>query len=726
MKNCRKVWAVLALVCLCAAFANAADLVSYTASASPGDSPDANNNTINVWTVTGDGGASRSFLQGMQDGNAQMWAIWDLNDGGGTYATHTFAGGPLTVGQSVSIDWAHNINIQNGRSIGIRLRDGSNTEVAVVFLGGKIVYSRWDSATGAYTDVAKYYDRYDIFQVVFTLTGPNSYEMTITEGSIPDNPAGWGNNSDDANPDVGPIIDRWAGTFTGSAITGIQVYTEGGNDSDQWFDNLTIHEDWFKSAHAPMPANKQELVTVAGRELSWAIPQVRSLLDPQVMEADPNLVSFNLYYSNSDPNLNAATPVNIAAWDAQTLRAAYTPTPELEKNSTYLWRVDSVMDDNTVRQSVEWVFYTEFSKPIILSHPTHQIVEAGSTAVFSVGVDSQSETVYEWYRFVDGVSDILLTDGGNISGAETDTLEIANAGLDDEGYYYCIINNDSGIPAESNEAPLGIKRRIAYWPFENNTYDSVVPNSPGTIVVGDPNFVPEGILGDAVVFSDGSDLLYMNPEENAYFDICNYEMTVAVWVKTTDKQNWDPLVARNGEDGQGWQLRKSGFTDDRPCFTTRGTGNDDGTPANRTIYDGNWHYVVGTFDGTVKKVYIDGVVSKLYSTDNGGLIRDGDAVTGPINSTGSPVSIAGRVRGNLVDGLNIELGSVIAGTYDEVELYNYALDAETIAQTYADISGTSVCLGQTYDLNNDCVVNLDDLGLMASEWLNSQLVQPTP
>ncbi|HOM74907.1 MAG TPA: immunoglobulin domain-containing protein [Anaerohalosphaeraceae bacterium] len=728
MRNCRKVWMTGVVVCLFAAFANAADLVSYTASGSPGSSPDANNGTVDVWAVTGDGGASRSFLKDMQDGNPYMWTIWDLDGGAGTYATHTFAGGPLTVGQSVSIDWAHNISIDNGTSIGIRLLNGSSPEVALVFLGGKIVYTRWDTGTGAYTDIAKYYDRYDIFQVVFTLTGPNSYEMTVSEGSIPDNPAGWGNNADDGNSNVGPIIDRWVGTFTGTAITGIQVYTEGGNDSDQWFDNLRIHEDWLKTAHAPMPSYKQEYVPVAGLELSWAIPQIRSSVNPQVMVADPNLVSFKLYYSCTDPNLNAASPIDVTVWDPQTLRAAYVPAQELQKNSTYRWRVDSVMNDNTARQGIEWIFYTEFSKPIILSHPGHQIIDAGGTAVFSVTVDSQSPTVYQWYR-VAGGEDILLTDGGNISGTGTNTLAIADAGLDDEGYYFCVVNNESGIPAESIKAPLGIKRRIAYWPFENNVFGSSVAGSPHTIVVGDPNFVPAGILGNAVEFTDGVDMLFMDPEQNAYFDICNYEMTVACWVKTTDRQSWSPLVARNGEDGQGWQLRQSGFTNDRPCFTTRtpnDTDNDDGTPANRTIYDGIWHYVVGTYDGAVKKVYIDGVVSRLYSSDSGDVVRESDPVSGPIGSTGSPVSIAGRVRGNLTEGLNVELGSVVAGIYDEIEIYNYALDAETIAQKYADLAGTNVCLSQTYDLNNDCVVNLADLGLLASEWLNSRLFVPMP
>ena len=229
---------LLAAICMFSINVFGADVASYSASDSPGSSPDGNGNTVDVWTVTGVDGANRSYLKSSQDGNANMWAIWDLSsDEDGTYATHTFAGGSLKVGQSVSIDYTHNTNINSGKTIGIRFMDGTNSEVEYVFMGGNLRYSKYDTGTGTYELTNKQYDNYDIYQVVFTLIGSNSYAMTVSEGSITD--AGW-KPSEDGNPDVGNVIDSWTGTFTGSSITGIQVYTEGGNDSDQWFDNLTI------------------------------------------------------------------------------------------------------------------------------------------------------------------------------------------------------------------------------------------------------------------------------------------------------------------------------------------------------------------------------------------------------------------------------------------------------------------------------------------------------
>ena len=243
MKDLKRVRVLLVMVCMTVSIGSAAIVTSYSASDSPGSAPDGNGNTVDVWTVDGAGGAGRSYLKNPQDGNVNMWAIWDLSDApDGTYATHTFAGGALTVGQSVSIDYAHNTNIDNGQHTGIRLLDGANNEVEFGFIGGNLNYSKYDTGTGVYNLTGKLYDNYDIFQIVFTLTGSNSYTMTVSEGSISDAayvPSGW-KPSEDGNPDVGGVIDSWSGTFTGSSITGIQVYTEGGNESDQWFDNLTI------------------------------------------------------------------------------------------------------------------------------------------------------------------------------------------------------------------------------------------------------------------------------------------------------------------------------------------------------------------------------------------------------------------------------------------------------------------------------------------------------
>jgi hypothetical protein len=484
-------------------------------------------------------------------------------------------------------------------------------------------------------------------------------------------------------------------------------------------DGIIIRPGALRVGYNPNPALYQQEVPISGLVLSWNIPT-----DPNGM-ADPNLVGFDVYIDlDDDPNM--VYQGTVTEWDTQTLRASF-PFSTAQKDTTYYWRVDTVLDTSEIIEGNLWNFSTELSSPKITGQPDYQVVPAGGTAVFTVTVSSPSPETYQWYKVVPGGPDIALSDGTKYSGTQTAVLSIANAQLSDEGRYYCLVNNDSNIPVASEEALLGIQRRIAYWPFENNNPNSTIAGSPASVLFGDPTFT-SGIVGDAMEFdadAEAQDLLYTDPEEASYFDICNHSMTVACWIKAPAAATWGPMVARNGEFGEGWQLRHSGFTLDRVCFTTRGTGNDEGTPTNRTVYDGQWHYVVGTFDGTEKKVYIDGVLSRVYSADDGSILQESDAVSGRINPTGSPVSLAGRVRGDVNSGLIIEGFSVTAGLLDEVEIYNYALTGTEIAQKYADITQQSVCPAPLEnDLNDDCRIDLNDLALLAADWLTDTSIKP--
>jgi hypothetical protein len=472
-------------------------------------------------------------------------------------------------------------------------------------------------------------------------------------------------------------------------------------------------------AHDPDPANYEKNVPVSGLVLSWTVA------DPNNDgNADPNLNACDVYIGNDlDPNL--IYQGTVSDWDEETLRASF-PFAGAQKDRTYYWRVDTVLDDNVIRQGFIWEFSTEVTTPEITQDPAYQVVPAGGTAVFTVTVASASTPTAVWYKV--GNPNPLQSGGDITISPDTLTLSIANAELADEGGYYCVVNNDSGVPDTSAVALLGIQRRIAYWPFEDDNANSTVAGSPISVLYHDPAIVSGGIVGDAMEFDadEGfADILYTDPDQASYFDICNASMTVACWIKSSYAATWGPMVARNGEGSQGWQLRHSGATLDRVCFTTRGTGNDDGTPSNRTVYDGQWHYVVGTYDGIEKKVYIDGVVSRVYNGDDGSIARDSDAASGLIGASLSPVALAGRVQGDPINGLVFVDASVTACLLDEVEIYNYALDGATIAQKYADIAGKAVCpVPQLYDLDGDCIVNLSDLSKLASEWLSDISVQP--
>jgi len=139
-------------------------------------------------------------------------------------------------------------------------------------------------------------------------------------------------------------------------------------------------------------------------------------------------------------------------------------------------------------------------------------------------------------------------------------------------------------------------------------------------------------------------------------------MTVSAWVRATGgwATGWQAFVSKRGEFNQGWQLRRKESTD-AICFTVHGTtGDDDAAAADTTLgSDGLWHHVVGVYDGSRRKTYLDGV---LYQN-----IAD----TGSIPTTNDPVAIGGRIDGGT-------RGRIHKGLIDDVRIYSRALSASEI------------------------------------------------
>jgi hypothetical protein len=86
------------------------------------------------------------------------------------------------------------------------------------------------------------------------------------------------------------------------------------------------------------------------------------------------------------------------------------------------------------------------SPPSIDFGPKSQTVYAGAGVSFQV-LASGDALNYVWLK--DGIA---LADGGRISGANKDTLNIAKTDASDRGVYSCIISNTAGVAASINLA----------------------------------------------------------------------------------------------------------------------------------------------------------------------------------------------------------------------------------------------------------------------------------
>jgi hypothetical protein len=89
--------------------------------------------------------------------------------------------------------------------------------------------------------------------------------------------------------------------------------------------------------------------------------------------------------------------------------------------------------------------------PVITNQPHAATVAPGGTAQFAVGVSNTAGVVYQWLR-----GNTTLTDGGNISGATTASLTVANISTSDVGHYRVLVANAFGS-VYSVDAPLAIQ-----------------------------------------------------------------------------------------------------------------------------------------------------------------------------------------------------------------------------------------------------------------------------
>lgn len=91
---------------------------------------------------------------------------------------------------------------------------------------------------------------------------------------------------------------------------------------------------------------------------------------------------------------------------------------------------------NTVTSNVATITVLD---PAITDQPDNQVVLDGYTATFSLSAVGSGTISYTWYR-----DEVVLVDGGRISGADTATLSISNVSSADEGMFKCYVLSAGG------------------------------------------------------------------------------------------------------------------------------------------------------------------------------------------------------------------------------------------------------------------------------------------
>lgn len=143
-------------------------------------------------------------------------------------------------------------------------------------------------------------------------------------------------------------------------------------------------------------------------------------------------------------------------------------------------------------------------------------------------------------------------------------------------------------------------------------------------------------------------------------------LTLSAWVKPTPSGDYEGVIMHGGPNSDTFALYLN-YTLGTIAFKTEGTISGKWTEiANRTIWDGSWHLLTATYNGSQKIIYLDAVPIITVSA------------TGMIDSGAGYNLLIGAGR----DEIPVPSTYQYQGIIDEVRIYNYALDSSQISSLF--------------------------------------------
>ncbi|MGH7951811.1 MAG: LamG-like jellyroll fold domain-containing protein, partial [Limisphaerales bacterium] len=259
------------------------------------------------------------------------------------------------------------------------------------------------------------------------------------------------------------------------------------------------------------------------------------------------------------------------------------------------------------------------------------------------------------------------------------------AGITGSPAYTNVVLADNPLLFYRMDSPPYTTPSVSAWPVLTN-YGTVgvqgvyTPNATPGIVAGPstPDGVPVvGLGADTALQGDGNSIFADAGFDPAFNPQGTTPFTVAAWMKGNpaddSDRNWQAIVAHSDS---GWRLNINGGNG-RANFNSGGSGGYDlgNITSTPNLNDGNWHYVVGTYDGVNSSVYVDG---QLGSTHAGSTALGNTMVDVFLGAYPS-----GTVYGDTATSVRNEANRMLAGNLCEAAFWNgTALSSNQIVSLY--------------------------------------------
>lgn len=199
---------------------------------------------------------------------------------------------------------------------------------------------------------------------------------------------------------------------------------------------------------------------------------------------------------------------------------------------------------------------------------------------------------------------------------------------------------------------------VAWYPFNGTANDMSGTGNHGTVSGAILTVDRSGNNNSAYSFNGNSDFIEVS--DNQSIDFTN-QMSFCAWYKPDLPVQETQMIL-----GKGWSFSHTGFYNfgihqGGPAFGLNDGVQNYAAWYSTPVVDG-WHFIVGTYDGTILKIYVDGVKKEEVS-----------ATLSLQNSQNTPLSI-GREA--------VDLGRYFAGDIDDIAMWNRPLTQQEITQLY--------------------------------------------
>ena len=236
---------------------------------------------------------------------------------------------------------------------------------------------------------------------------------------------------------------------------------------------------------------------------------------------------------------------------------------------------------------------------------------------------------------------------------------------------------------------------VAKYSFTGNANDESGNSNNGTVNGAALTTDRFGIANSAYSFNGVNN--YIDCGNGSSLQLAN-DITTCLWVKSNNLVLNTPLSKYTTPTGPGWEntLHADGTT------SFGGRAPSSYSTSNHSainVLDGNWHFLVGQREGSVWKIFVDGVLSNQNTASSG--------------------NIANSL--NLTIGCASQLNYFYSGLIDDVRIFNRALSQTEISALYNE----NLCY-QTITVTDTLIINANLTGFNPIVFQNTIKVFPNP